>query len=34
MCLVNSRDCSSNPLHDLGNQLETHIHPLGADMEQ
>ena len=34
VCLVNSRNRSSNPLHDLGNQLETHIHSLGADMKQ
>src|SRR5438094_19506 len=32
--LVNRRNRSSNPLHDLGDQLETHIHSLGADMKQ
>jgi hypothetical protein len=34
VCLVNGRDCSSNPLHDLGDQLETHVHSPGADMKE
>ena len=32
--LVHGSDRTSDPLHDLHNQFETHIHPLGADVKQ
>src|SRR3984957_19496880 len=33
MCFIDDTDCSSDPLHDLGNQFETQVHSLGADVK-